>query len=96
MDDAAYMRRGAVTLGGYLTDFAFNLGLTRNLTTHACGDFRVAYAFAWFFGLAVLLGSDRPAPMVLAPVSSAGSRARSGSTCASTSAPGCSIVRRWS
>lgn len=70
--DASYMRRGAVTLGavavgGYVTDYAFNLGLTRFLTPHDYGDFKVAYSFAFFFGLAVLLGGDRAAPMVLAP-----------------------------
>lgn len=70
--DATYMRRGAltlgaVTIGGYLTDYAFNLGLTRNLTPHGYGDFKVAFSFAYFFGLAVLLGGDRAAPMVLSP-----------------------------
>jgi len=68
-----YLRRGAltlgaVTLGGYLTDYAFNLGLTRFLTPHDYGDFKVAYQFATFFGLAVLLGGDRAAPMVLGPL----------------------------
>ena len=70
--DAAYLRRGAltlglVTMGGYLTDYAFNLGLTRSLTPHGYGDFKVAFSFAYFFGLAVLLGGDRAAPMVLSP-----------------------------
>ncbi len=69
---ATYLRRGTVTLGaamvaGFLADYAFNLGLTRFLTPHAYGDFKVAYSFAFFFGLAVLLGGDRAAPMVLAP-----------------------------
>jgi O-antigen/teichoic acid export membrane protein len=69
---ATYLRRGAVTLGavtigGFLADYAFNLGLTRFLTPHDYGDFKVAYAFVHFFGLAVLLGGDRAAPMVLAP-----------------------------
>lgn len=68
--EANYLRRGAVTLGlvavgGYLTDYGFNLGLTRSLTPHGYGDFKVAYAFAHLFGLAVLLGGDRAAPMVL-------------------------------
>jgi hypothetical protein len=69
---ATYLRRGAltlgaVTIGGYLADYGFNLALTRFLTPHEYGDFRVAFAFAFFFGLAVLLGGDRAAPMVLAP-----------------------------
>lgn len=70
--DTTYLRRGALTLGAvtiaaYLTDYGFNLALTRFLTPHGYGDFRVAFAFAYFFGLAVLLGGDRAAPMVLAP-----------------------------
>lgn len=70
--DADYMRRGALTLGAvtagaYLTDYAFNLGLTRSLAPDAYGDFKVAFSFASFLGLAVLLGGDRAAPMVLAP-----------------------------
>jgi O-antigen/teichoic acid export membrane protein len=70
--NATYLRRGALTLGavtvgGYLADYGFNLALTRFLTPHEYGDFRVAFAFAFFFGLAVLLGGDRAAPMVLAP-----------------------------
>jgi O-antigen/teichoic acid export membrane protein len=70
--DVSYLRRGAlvvgaVVLGGYVADYAFNLALARFLTPHAYGDFRVAYSFAYFFGFAVLLGGDRVAPKVLAP-----------------------------
>lgn len=70
--DTRYLRRGALTLGavaigGFATDYAFNLGLTRFLSPHGYGDVKVAFAFAHFFGLAVLLGGDRAAPMVLAP-----------------------------
>ena len=55
--DVNYLRRGAlvvgaVVLGGYLADYAFNLALTRFLAPHAYGDFRVAYSFAYFFGFA--------------------------------------------
>lgn len=69
---ASYLRRGALSLGavaagGFLADYAFNLGLTRFLSPHNYGDYKVAVAFAGFFGLAVLLGGDRAAPMVLAP-----------------------------
>ncbi|NJL28221.1 MAG: hypothetical protein HC897_10170 [Thermoanaerobaculia bacterium] len=68
----AHLNRGALTLGmvpigGFLADYVFNLGLTRFLTPHSYGDFKVAYSFAYFFGLTVLLGGDRAAPMVLAP-----------------------------
>ncbi|MCB1036140.1 MAG: oligosaccharide flippase family protein [Acidobacteria bacterium] len=71
-DNVSYLRRGAlslgaVMLGGYAADYAFNLGLTRFLTPHGYGDFKVAYAFAYFTGMAVLLGGDRAAPRVLAP-----------------------------
>lgn len=57
----------AATTGGFAADYAFNLGLTRSLDPHAYGDVKVAFAFAQFFGLAVLLGGDRAAPMVLVP-----------------------------
>ncbi len=70
--DATYMRRGALglgamSIGGYALDYVFNLGLTRFLTPHDYGDFKVAVSFASFFGLAVLLGGDRAAPLILAP-----------------------------
>jgi O-antigen/teichoic acid export membrane protein len=58
---------GAVTLVGYLVDYGFNLGLARLLEPHDYGDFKVAFAFAFFLGSAVLLGGDRAAPRVLAP-----------------------------
>jgi O-antigen/teichoic acid export membrane protein len=71
-DHDTYLKRGALTLGavaiaGYLADYGFNLGLTRFLSPHDYGDFKVAVAFASFFGLAVLLGGDRAAPRFLAP-----------------------------
>jgi O-antigen/teichoic acid export membrane protein len=71
-DDASYLRRGALALAavavaGYLVDALFNLGLARFLEPHGYGDFKLAYSFATFFGLAVLLGGDRAAPRVLAP-----------------------------
>ncbi|MEZ5331867.1 MAG: polysaccharide biosynthesis C-terminal domain-containing protein [Thermoanaerobaculia bacterium] len=71
-DDVSYLRRGALALAavavaGYLVDALFNLGLTHFLAPHDYGDFKLAYSFATFFGLALLLGGDRAAPMVLAP-----------------------------
>ena len=71
-DDASYLRRGALALAavavaGYLVDALFNLGLARFLEPHDYGDFKLAYSFAMFCGLAVLLGGDRAAPRVLAP-----------------------------
>lgn len=67
---------GAVAIGGYLLDYAFNLVLTRVLSPHDYGDFKVATSLAFFFGLAVLLGGDRAAPMVLAPCLERGERRR--------------------
>ncbi len=58
---------GGVSVAGYVVDYGFNLGLTRFLTPHAYGDYKVAFSFAFFLGLAVLLGGDRAAPMVLSP-----------------------------
>ncbi len=82
-NDEFYLRRGAVVLTlvmglGYLVDYGFNLGLTRVLSAHDYGDFKVAFAFSYFFGLAVLLGGDRAAPMVLAPALERGERRRVG------------------
>ncbi|MCH9651892.1 MAG: oligosaccharide flippase family protein [Deltaproteobacteria bacterium] len=58
---------GGVSLAGYAVDYGFNLGLTRFLTPHAYGDYKVAFSFAFFLGLAVLLGGDRAAPLMLSP-----------------------------
>lgn len=55
-----------MSLAGFALDYGLNLGLTRALTPHDYGDFKVAVSFAAFFGVAVLLGGDRAAPMVLA------------------------------
>ena len=70
-DVSTYLRRGglalfAVGIGGFLADYALNVGLTRLLPPHEYGDFRVAYEFAAFFAAAVLLGGDRAAPKALA------------------------------
>ena len=70
-DVATSLRRGGLVLvmiavGGFAADFAFNVGLTHLLPAHEFGDFRVAHAFAAFFGVAVLLGGDRAAPKALA------------------------------
>ncbi|MEM1180375.1 MAG: polysaccharide biosynthesis C-terminal domain-containing protein [Acidobacteriota bacterium] len=56
---------GAIGLGGFAADYALNVGLSRLLDPHEYGDFRVAHAFASFAGVAVLLGGDRAAPMVM-------------------------------
>lgn len=58
---------GSVSVAGYLVDYGFNLGLTQFLTPHAYGDYKVAFSFAFFLGLTVLLGGDRAAPLVLSP-----------------------------
>ncbi|HMB52858.1 MAG TPA: oligosaccharide flippase family protein [Thermoanaerobaculia bacterium] len=81
MSETRYLRRGAwllgaVTVGGFATDYLFNLGLARFLDPHGYGDFKVAFSFAFFFGMAVLLGGDRAAPMVLAPSIERGERRR--------------------
>lgn len=70
-DTASIFRRGGLALvliavGGFAADFAFNVGLTHLLPAHEFGDYRVAHAFAAFFGVAVLLGGDRAAPKALA------------------------------
>ena len=66
------LHRGATALGvvalvSYFLDYGFNLCLTRFLSPHDYGDFKVAWAFAIFCGPAVLLGGDRAASMFLAP-----------------------------
>lgn len=71
-DEASYLRRGALALAGvavagYLVDALFNLGLARFLAPPDYGDFKLAHSFAFFAGLALLLGGDRAAPKVLAP-----------------------------
>ena len=52
------------------------MGLTRLLTEHEYGDFKVAHAFTAFFGVAVLLGGDRAAPKALATPLEQGDSAR--------------------
>jgi O-antigen/teichoic acid export membrane protein len=75
------LRRGGlalavIALGGFLTDFLLNVGLTRLLPVHEYGDFKVAHAFVAFFGVAVLLGGDRAAPKALATPLETGDTAR--------------------
>jgi O-antigen/teichoic acid export membrane protein len=70
-DVTAYLRRGGLALvaigfGGFAADYLFNVALARMLDAHEYGDFRVAAAFAAFFGMGVLLGGDRAAPKALA------------------------------
>lgn len=81
VDTAGYLRRGglaliAIGVGGFAADYLFNVGLARLLPPHEYGDFRVAAAFAAFFGVAVLLGGDRAAPKALAGPLQQGDRAR--------------------
>ena len=68
--DVSYLRKGGLVLvlvavGGFLADYLFNLGLTRILSPHAYGDYKIAYAFASIAGIAVLMGGDRAAPRYL-------------------------------
>jgi len=70
-DFSSYLRRGglalvALGLGGFAADYGYNVGLSRLLSTHEYGDYKVAHAFAVFFGTLVLLGGDRAAPKALA------------------------------
>lgn len=65
-----YLRRGALVLlaiavGGFFADYLFNLGLSRLLSAHDYGDFKVTLAFATLSSTLVLLGGDRAAPRVL-------------------------------
>lgn len=78
---STYLRRGglalvAVAVGGFAADFVLNVGLSRLLPAHEYGDYKVAHAFAAFFGVAVLLGGDRAAPKALAGPLAAGETAR--------------------
>ncbi|QTL34808.1 oligosaccharide flippase family protein [Pseudoalteromonas viridis] len=71
MQHDKYLKQGALTLSvsvviGFLVDYAFNLSLSRTLTTHEYGDYKVAYAYATICGVLVLLGGDRVAPKILA------------------------------
>jgi len=70
-DVSTYLRRGGLTLiavgiGGFLADYALNVGLSRLLPPHQYGDFRVARELAALLSVAVLLGGDRAAPKALA------------------------------
>lgn len=78
---STYLRRGslalaAIAVGGFAADFAMNLGLSHLLAPHEYGDYKVAHAFAAFFGVAVLLGGDRAAPKALAGPLGSGQTAR--------------------
>lgn len=75
------LRRGgialaAIAVGGFVADFVLNVGLTRLLAPHEYGDYKVAHAFAAFFGVVVLLGGDRAAPKALAGPLAAGETGR--------------------
>lgn len=78
---SSYLRRGglalaAIAVGGFAADFALNVGLSHLLAPHEYGDYKVAHAFAAFFGVAVLLGGDRAAPKALAGPLASGETAR--------------------
>lgn len=67
---STYLRRGGIALvaigvGGFAAHYAFDVVVSRLLEVHEFGDFKVARAFAAFFGAAVLLGGDRAAPKAL-------------------------------
>ncbi|AZZ98225.1 hypothetical protein ELR70_14535 [Pseudoalteromonas sp. R3] len=71
MQQDNYLKHGALTLCvsvivGFIVDYAFNLSLSRNLSAHEYGDYKVAYAYATICGVMVLLGGDRVAPKFLA------------------------------
>ncbi|QPB83267.1 oligosaccharide flippase family protein [Pseudoalteromonas rubra] len=71
MQQEKYLKQGALTLCasviiGFLADYTFNLSLSRTLSAHEYGDYKVAYAYATICGVLVLLGGDRVAPKFLA------------------------------
>ncbi|KAF7785900.1 hypothetical protein PRUB_a0302 [Pseudoalteromonas rubra] len=71
MQQDNYLKQGALTLCasviiGFLADYAFNLSLSRTLSAHEYGDYKVAYAYATICGVLALLGGDRVAPKFLA------------------------------
>ncbi|MDK1310860.1 polysaccharide biosynthesis C-terminal domain-containing protein [Pseudoalteromonas ardens] len=71
MQQDKYLKQGALTLCasviiGFLADYAFNLSLSRTLSAHEYGDYKVAYAYATICGVLALLGGDRVAPKFLA------------------------------
>lgn len=55
-----------IGLGGFAADYAYNVGLSRLLSTHEYGDYKVAHALVFLLGTLVLLGGDRAAPKALA------------------------------
>ncbi|MGB0514921.1 MAG: oligosaccharide flippase family protein, partial [Wenzhouxiangellaceae bacterium] len=68
---SSFFRRGslvmaAIAIAGFGADYLLNLGLTRLLSNHEYGDYKVAHAFATLAGAVVLLGGDRAAPKALA------------------------------
>jgi O-antigen/teichoic acid export membrane protein len=70
-DLSSFLRRGslalaAVAFAGFGADYLLNVGLSRFLSSHDYGDYKVAHAFASLAGAMVLLGGDRAAPKALA------------------------------
>ncbi|QUJ68895.1 oligosaccharide flippase family protein [Photobacterium sp. GJ3] len=66
----AYLKSGSLImlmslLFGFAADYGFNLVLSRVLSPHAYGDYKVAYAFAVLSSVVILLGGDRIAPRML-------------------------------
>ncbi|WP_462164294.1 oligosaccharide flippase family protein [Pseudoalteromonas xiamenensis] len=70
-----YLSQGALflilsILLGYVADYTFNLTLSRHLSVHEYGDYKVAYGFTTLMSVLVLLGGDRLAPRILSrPIS---------------------------
>lgn len=65
-----YLKTGSIIMLvsvvlGFAADYLFNLTLSRNLSPHEYGDYKVAYAFAITTTMLVLLGGDRIAPRIL-------------------------------
>jgi len=78
---SSHLRRGglaliAIAVAGFAADFGLNVGLSHLLAAHEYGDYKVAHAFAAFFGVAVLLGGDRAAPKALSGPLATGETAR--------------------
>ncbi|WP_281558016.1 oligosaccharide flippase family protein [Thalassomonas sp. RHCl1] len=65
-----YLKKGSLILAvaviaGFALDYIFNLTLSRTLSSHEYGDYKVAFAFATITSVLTLLGGDRVAPRIL-------------------------------
>lgn len=66
-----YFKKGSLVLifsvvAGFIADYLLNLTLSKALSSHEYGDYKVAYAFAAITSVLILLGGDRVAPRILA------------------------------